>query len=259
MALDPDTIGDEAVASVLSLLHDFRRQVIEALLSTPARFQEVHRQRLREIDGMIREFESGLRNAMSEPTRRAASAGDEDALERLVRANVDVPAVFMGVSPGLVQTAALYQAELITDLGNWARGQITKEIRRAALGNTPITELIQRIGTNLEDKSIFKTILDRAEAIARTEISRVYNQANFEQGEDIAARYEGVMKEWVHAGFGTHSRPNHVRLNGTVIPYEDEFDLGGGITAPHPHHWKLPAGEVVHCRCRIRTIMPEGA
>lgn len=259
MAADPDRIADEAAAAVIALLRDVRRQVIETLLATPDRFQQVHRERLAEIDGLIGQYEASLKNALSAPIRQAAEAGDEAALAPLLRANVEVPAVFVGVSPGLVQTAAQYQADLITDLGNWARGQITKEVRRAALGNTPITDLIQRIGVNLQDRSIFKTIRDRAEAIARTEVSRVYNTAYAEQSRDIADRYEGMMKEWVHAGFGLHSRANHVRLDGVVIPFDEEFDLGKGITAPHPHHWSLPAGEVVHCRCRMRTFLKEAA
>lgn len=256
MARDPETLSDDTAAAVLALLRDFRRQVIEALLMTPAQFQQVHKQRLQEIDGLIQEFDAGMRNALRGPVQQAAEAGDEAALEQLLRANVEVPAVFVGVNPSLIQAAAEYQADLITDLGNYARGQITKEVRRVALGNTPITDLITKIGVNLEDRSIFKNIRDRAEAIARTEVSRVYSMAHYEQSQDIADRYEDVTKTWIHAGFGLNSRANHVALDGVTIPFDEEFNLGKGVTAPYPHHPSLPAGEVVHCRCRVIINLP---
>jgi hypothetical protein len=70
---------------------------------------------------------------------------------------------------------------------------------------------------------------------------------------------DGVTKKWVH-GLSLDARVNHVTLNGTVVDFEQPFDLGGGVFAQHPHDANLPASETLGCRCSTvyRLVLPKG-
>lgn len=242
VAVPLDDLSDDAAVAVLDLLGELRVNVVAAIVSARDPLQSTYRQLLREIDGMIAGFERNAIVAMNGHIERAATAGDESVLDDARAGGLEIFLSYMGVSPTLVRTAAEYSADLISgDLSPRARAEISRQIRLAALGGLSTTELITRIGKNLTDKSVFKTLADRAEAIARTEVSRVRAMAAFEQGSELVARYPGIRKRWEHAssspGFTRHqrrmSRPNHVRLaretRETPIPWEEDFNLGSGI------------------------------
>lgn len=267
-AADPDDIGADVAREMLDILEGYRREVIGMILSAREPLSGSLRGLLAEIDTLIARLSRDLGNAMTRGATIAANAGDEAVLDAMRSAQVEVPLSMLGVSPQLVRVASEYAAELITRVPSVVRGQIATQVRLAALGGVPTTTLIDRIGRNLTSPSIFGTVARRAEAIARTEVSRVRSMAYEEQGAEVAQRYPGTTKVWEHAstspGFTTFqrrsSRPNHVRIsretNANPIPFDALFDLGGGITARYPHDPSLPASEVVSCRCRLRIVLP---
>jgi len=98
----------------------------------------------------------------------------------------------------------------------------------------------------------------RAEAIARTETLRNVHAgvtAAFDQAisrGDIDA--DELEKEWIHAGGGRFSRPDHVALDGTTVGYRETFEVGGA-RMKYPGD---PAGgpdQTVNCRCTFATTI----
>lgn len=188
----------------------------------------------------------------------AAEHGDASIVDDARAGGLEFYRAYMGVSEQLVRTASEYTASLVTALSNEARAAISREVRLAALGGRSITDLITRIGKSLDDPSTFKTLASRAEAIARTEVSRVYNMSAFDQATELAARLPGTRKVWEHSasspGFSSHqrshSRANHVacaeETSANPIPFDALFDLGS-FQARYPHDPLLPASEVVNC------------
>lgn len=269
MAADPQDLADDAAEAAVDLLNALRKETIAALLAAEPHFQQTYRMLLREISDLITTFERQLTRDLATHIERAANNGDESVLDDARAAGIEIPLSYVGVSPTLVRTASEYVADLVTGLSNEARRDITREVRLAALGGTPFGQLMDRIGRNLKDKSVFTTLAARAEAIARTEVSRVHSMAHAEQGAELAARYPGMQKKWVHSVQAPRAtghqrrmaRQNHIRVAERTaakpIPWAADFDLGGGIKAPYPHHPLLPASESVHCRCRVVMVAPE--
>lgn len=264
-AADPDDLADDATREALRLLNALRLQIIGSIGSAPEPLSGSLFGLLREIDGLIVTFQRELSGAMGRHIEVAAQAGDDAVLDDLRAAKLEVPLSWMGVSPTLVRTSAAYVADLVTGLSSDARQRITREVRLAALGGMSSSDLIDRIGRNLTDPSVFGTIATRAEMIARTEVSRVRSMAYAEQATEAAGRYPGMLKKWVHSSSAPgatafqagRARPNHVRVAALdPIPMDQAFDLGS-VTAMYPHDPSLPAKEVVGCRCRLQLVAPE--
>ena len=269
MAADPDDIADDATREALRLLNALRRETIGAILSASEPLSGSLRGLLAEIDTLIVTFQREFSGVMARHVEAAAQAGDDAVLSDLRAARLEVPLAYLGVSPTLVRMASAYVADLVTGLSSDARARISREVRLAALGGMSTTQLIDNIGRNLTDPSVFGTIATRAEMIARTEVSRLYSMAYAEQSTESAQRYPGMRQVWEHSqsspGFTAfqtrNSRPNHIRVwqetSANPIPVGALFDLGGGVMARYPHDPNLPAKEVVGCRCRIRLVAPD--
>ena len=147
-----------------------------------------------------------------------------------------------------------YYADLIKDISDDAKSRITREITLAQLGQKPVDDVIKEIGRNLESKSIFRTIANRAETIFKTEVNRIGNVASLERTKQFYRQIPDLQKTWVHSHVGI-PRPGHLLLDGTTIPVNDSFKLYGGdgkIYYPQaPHDPILPAGECVNCKCML--------
>ena len=91
---------------------------------------------------------------------------------------------------------------------------------------------------------------DRAERVARTELSGLMNEVSFRQMSD-----SGVVskKRWYSVGDG-RTRGTHAALNGTTVAFDAKFNVGG-VMADGPHDPRLPAREVVNCRCRLIPVV----
>ena len=96
----------------------------------------------------------------------------------------------------------------------------------------------------------------KARRAAVTEILRAHSMAREEAIQQCPA---SEFKEWVHTG-GHKNKPreNHVRMNGQIVPKNQNFKLIGadGITylADFPRDPVLPAKESVNCHCIHRGI-----
>ncbi|MBE6845045.1 MAG: hypothetical protein E7508_04930 [Ruminococcus sp.] len=99
----------------------------------------------------------------------------------------------------------------------------------------------------------------KARRAAVTEILRAHSMAREEAIQQCPA---SEFKEWVHTG-GHKNKPreNHVRMNGQIVPKNQNFKLIGadGITylADFPRDPVLPAKESVNCHCIHRGVASE--
>ena len=99
----------------------------------------------------------------------------------------------------------------------------------------------------------------RARMTALTEMLTVHSVANQEAYMQSPA-VEG--KEWRHTGSRRNKpRPNHVDMDGQVVPKDEPFDLtgrdGGSYKPMYPRDTKLPAGERINCHCITSPVVSE--
>jgi hypothetical protein len=101
----------------------------------------------------------------------------------------------------------------------------------------------------------------RAEAIARTETLRNVHagvQQAFQQAVDRGdVEAKDLVSEWIHAGSGRLSRPDHVAMDGKMVPFGTAFELPSGARLRYPGDSSAPPSETVNCRCTFSTTIAQ--
>lgn len=89
--------------------------------------------------------------------------------------------------------------------------------------------------------------------IARTEAGRAQSRgelASIEAAEDAGAE---LVKVWI-ATLDGRTRPSHGAMDGREADVDGHFRLAG-IEIDGPHDDKLPAGEIINCRCSVGALV----
>jgi HK97 family phage portal protein len=98
--------------------------------------------------------------------------------------------------------------------------------------------------------------LSRANTIARTESTRVVNEATTESYRQLQANGIQVKKQWLSSR-DAKVRDSHVALDGQIVGANEEFQLPsqyGGYSASSPASFPV-VGENVNCRCTIIPVL----
>jgi len=141
-----------------------------------------------------------------------------------------------------------YSADRITNLAKDAVAKINDEIMLGVMGQKSLLETIERIGKNLDDASVFRSITSRAETIARTEMATVNSNARQAKAEQIAKYHpdKPFLKKWIHSGKPAKTRRSeHYKLDGKTVKVNEEFAPG----IPYPHAPGMSARDTVNCGC----------
>lgn len=104
-----------------------------------------------------------------------------------------------------------------------------------------------------EIEAVTGFVEQRADAIARTETMAAYNGGNYD-GAVAMGEFGPAEKTWV-ATNDARTRESHAAVDNVTIPFGDTFTVGS-TPMLRPHDPAAPAGEVVHCRCRLAVLYP---
>jgi hypothetical protein len=97
----------------------------------------------------------------------------------------------------------------------------------------------------------------RGEVIGRTEAIEALQRSEFEATQQMidtgSVSASAVTKTWDATG-DKRTRPSHMALDGTTIPFGQPFVFSDGTQAMHPGDSSLgaSAAEIIQCRCRMR-------
>jgi hypothetical protein len=259
-------LDDEAVRRILVILAELLERVRGQIAARPELAASDLEPLRREIEQIVLLYRGRLVTELNGELARAFDLGD-DAVDAMAW-DAGVPFGIASVSTRTLEIAQAYVADLITGITEQMRYEISREIRLAALGGRSLAELMTAIGRNLDGPGVFGRIATRAEAIARTEVLRVYSLSFRARGDQLAQVVPGLRKRWVHAGPRRlparvrpgqyRPRPDHVALHGQTIPWEELFVVGGE-RAFGPHDPRLSARQSVNCKCRLELVFPEEA
>lgn len=86
----------------------------------------------------------------------------------------------------------------------------------------------------------------RAIIIAQNEANTVMNRVDFFNAQDNGKKY----KVWV-AELDDRTRPWHMIANGTKVPINEKFSVGGELML-YPHDPSASAENTVNCRCACK-------
>lgn len=124
------------------------------------------------------------------------------------------------------------------DLWLQVNSSIVENIQTGA-GREALKEEIERIAGYSEF---------RADTIARTELASAYTNGNYEANIALGD-YGPLYKEWLAVVDG-RSREWHAALDGTVLPYGEDFDVDGEPMRG-PHAPGASGANVINCRCEL--------
>jgi hypothetical protein len=85
----------------------------------------------------------------------------------------------------------------------------------------------------------------RAQQIARTQVTALSGFATHEVGKQLADGGEQVVKRWIT---GQNPRPSHAAMNGQTVPIDLPFSNGGMWPADAVN---LDVDDVAGCNCAL--------
>ena len=256
------SLEEATLRAIIGDLQALRKEIAAAVVSVGDEIDEYRMRQLQTaIDRMIADTGDKLQVTIAAGLNGAGSLGEAGVAELLAL-----------VAPGaIIPTAAqlniagAFSAELVRAITEDIRQGINTQLRLAMLGQRTPFQVMKAItavlGVNAYDgvwglrrrPDVVKGVAARAEAIARTELTRMYNLANHGTMQQLPEQYKAA-KGWVATG-DNRTRPSHRKAHGQVVPVGGKFDVGG-VAMAHPGDPDAPAKETVNCRCRMVTIFP---
>lgn len=238
-----NSMEDAAVMRAIKLLANARKEIAATVASTEWEAYRLHEMKAA-VDRTMREFGTkygiDLRDAQMEFWNHGIDMVDIPLRE--VGIWMVIPEIDM-TTLGIMQD---FSTDLVTNLGKDAARKIMQEINMGILGGKSPYDVMQEIGLNLKDKSIFKSIAARAETITRNEAGRIMEMAAEARRKRAAEIIPGLGKEWKHGALSRVPRPSHLAADGQTRKVKEDFDVGGEKLS-FPRDPKGSAKNTINC------------
>jgi uncharacterized ubiquitin-like protein YukD len=255
---DIQNIEGQTARQVVAAVNNLRQNVI-LILVEQGEIDVFNRDIiLNRLESTLHQYADRVGGEVSANQRRLFVRGIQIVDESLRSADL-IPAV-PHLSETMLEHVQRFTADLITNITDDVRHKIRQQVDLAVLGQKPVGAVINEVGRNLKDPSIFGTIAKRAQVITETETKRIQRMSTSERLKQVRERFPKLKKRWNHAYQGT-PRPGHLALDGTVIGVDEKFRLigedGQKYDIDAPYDPILPAGEIVNCRCFVTPDVGE--
>jgi hypothetical protein len=250
-----DKREDGSAAGLVKLLREARRDVRQRLVALPQGTPITQ----------ARTAAAGITNATQALNGRMRSLFQTDA-EEAIRIGGEMGWIggpelghLYGIDPRQLERLYDYHADLIGDVTDSLRAQLTKRIKIGLLAGRSVEDIARELaaarsrgGKSLQALGPFLSAETRAEAIARTECNRVANMAGLYRMEAAVRVDTTVRKRWV-TNLDGRERDSHQAAHGQTVKIGQLFVVGGH-KCKHPVDPALPAAEAVRCRCGMRLV-----
>ena len=241
------------VKKVITLLADARKEVAATVAST-----EWQAYRLPEFKNAIDRALQQFGDKYGVDLREAQRSFWEDGIN-IVDAplrEVGVYAAFPAIDTTVLGIMQGYGADLIKGLAKDAALRINNEITMGLMGQKTPFEVMEAVGKNLKDKSIFTSIAARAETITRTEAGRVLEAASQARLMEAGKLVPGLQKQWFHGQNVRMPRPSHLAAIGQIRDVDQPFDVGGEKLM-YPRDPAGSAKNTINCSCYTVPYHPD--
>lgn len=204
------------------------------------------RRNLKSIEGYLAGFESA---GTAEMARLLDAAWDEGGDLPFAALRAGGLGYGFGHLPATVlETLREYSFHKISGLASSAFDKIRGELSLGVLGQKTPSQVVDAISGSLTSPGVFRSIEERAEVIATTEMGRVFSTATQEGMTQASRSVPGLKKQWWHAGHPSMPRQSHLALHGQIKPVAEPF-MTGSLVMMFPRDPKAPASEVIRCGC----------
>jgi uncharacterized protein with gpF-like domain len=222
------------------------------------------------VDNIMVNFQSGLSKNFKTSFVGVGGLGVDLVANPLDTIGLNVSS-FNALAPSQVNVALDFSAELVQNITGDLRSKINTQLRQATLAQQSPFEAMRGIakalGVNSEDgvwgtrnrPDVVEGVAARAEAIARTEMTRINNLAQSSTQQQAGNLIPGLLKRWISTARG-NTRDSHIsahrRYFNDPIPINQPFRVGRSDLM-YPGDPRGEAKETVNCRCTMATIVPE--
>lgn len=209
---------DAGVKRVIRLLADARKEVAATVASTE--WQAFYLPQMKgAIERALEDFGQKYGVEMREMQRQFWEQGID---------MTDLPLREVGIWQALpeIDTTMLsilqgYSSDLVQGLTRDALKRINTEITLGLMGQKSPYEVMGAVGRNLKDKSIFKSLRDRADTIVHTEAGRVLEASGQLRKEAAAKIIPGLQKQWFYGHSPKSPRMDHLAAARRYSPGGD--------------------------------------
>lgn len=186
----------DAVRLALELLDEARRRINDAMVTAPefeaAYLPQIRDAVEREMTDFATKYEAELKTLQTSGWALGASKIDRPL--QMQGVTVALP----DLSPQLLRVAQGFSADLVKGISTEALNAINREIQLGVLTGRSVTDVAKELGRNLTTEGTrWKTVADRAEEIARTEMARVHSLATQERMKQAVEFVPGLQEEFV--------------------------------------------------------------
>ena len=207
---------------------------------------------------------TSLRRSVTDGMMAAWQASEEGTAASLSYVGVQLPPI--GIDPHQIIGAREAVGHMIVRVSADFRSRAVQVVEQAMYGNRTPWSIIQELGRLLAlepGRQGMGDIAYQAERIQRTEMMRTFNLADQMQTAELEKELPGLRKRW-DATQDDRTRETHqeadqryaVGGNPGPIPVKQDF-IVGGFPAAGPYDPRLPAKEVINCRCVRRLLHPD--
>lgn len=259
-------LEEQSVRRVMALLTAARRQIIAAVADMPdGAFMTAWLPRLQsEVERAMAAYVSQYERYFADQAQTFFDLGVQSFDRPLTAAGaVRLVAQLPTLDPAFLDVLQGMRASLVTGVSQLAIERMTTTLQLGVLSGESPFQLQRALGeilrTQPDASGRFGSVALRSEVILRTELNRTFAMATEARQSQFQTRVAQVFPEltprkvWVTAG-DARVRPSHRRMNGVSVPMDALFTFKGSDGRTYhvkgPYDAKLPAAEVVHCRCR---------
>lgn len=266
-----DNLEDGTIKRLIALLQNVRKGMALTLTDNATDFEIIRTQSLIDsVDNIILNFQSGLTANFNTSFVGVGQLGVDMVANPLDIIGLNVSS-FNSLAPSQVNVALDFSAELVQNISDDLRSTINTQLRQATLAQQSPFQAMKNIskvlGVNAKDgvwgtrnrPDVVEGVAARAEAIARTEMTRINNLAQFSTQEQAGNLIPGLLKRWIATPRG-NTRATHIsahrRYFNDPIPIDEPFRVGRSELM-YPGDPRGEAKETISCRCTMATIVPE--
>jgi flagella basal body P-ring formation protein FlgA len=249
-----EALTPEARWRILKLLDEANREILaDVARSQPSSYNAARLQALKaQIDRVMAEFAS---QASSQVSELEAKTYEQTAvqIDATVAAGTGTLMVQPVVDRAMLQVVQGYTADLISGLTRDMSAKINAAIQRAFLGGLNLQQLVEQIGSTLEDgkfSGLFSQVGERAMSIATNEIMRVQSLASVARINGLAPHHPGLMKRWKHIPVALVPRIGHILANNQDRQPGEPF-LVEGEELQYPRDPSGSAENTINCHCLV--------
>lgn len=261
-----------AVQQLVVRLESLKKRLLDRILTGGTDFQMATvRQMARDVDRMIQDATAAIAVDAEKTFEKQAELGDMAGVTAMRAAKIVVVKTTPGLDPHLVQSAFDNTVDLLTMPMQQFGADVKVAIRRVALTSDSQMGEIQKLRDKIAGQG-FDAAQYRAERIIRTEVGRVFNDANYSRLLALGKDFAFLRKAWraasdrrtrlghkeaaatygrgkgipIHAGFVLNV---YDERNGKAVRLVGQASLRFPLDPQASPAGRIAAGATIMCRC----------